>query len=236
MTTDVAGRPTWVLLHGTPMTPAVWDDVAVVLATAGPVAAPDLSHRVGEPADQTSHAHRLLGELAGTGPLHVVGHSFGGQVAIELAIAAPDRVRSLAIVCSRDTPFRAFAQAASTLRASPRIDPDPTLARWFTASQLRADGAVVRYARTCLLDADPVAWADDLDAIATYDRSDAVAHLTMPMTLIAAHDDRVATVAAMTALADRAADATLHVVDGSHLSPFTDPDDLGRRLLAGVPA
>ena len=73
-------QPTWLLLHGTPLTPQVWDEVGALLATTRPVVAPALP-----PGIQTDSARRLLASLEDThSPLHVVGHSFGGQVAIEV--------------------------------------------------------------------------------------------------------------------------------------------------------
>jgi pimeloyl-ACP methyl ester carboxylesterase len=78
---------------------------------------------------------------------------------------------------------------------------------------------------------DPELWADDVDAIAVYDRSAAVGALTMPVTLIAAELDRVATVAAMTELAGRLANAALTVLPGAeHMTPFVEPDALAGLL------
>jgi pimeloyl-ACP methyl ester carboxylesterase len=39
----------------------------------------------------------LLEQLEGGGPAHVVGHSYGGLVALQAALAAPDRIRSLTL-------------------------------------------------------------------------------------------------------------------------------------------
>lgn len=43
--------------------------------------------------------------------------SRAGQVAIDFALLAPRRAQTLTVVCSRDTPFPAFAAAAARLRA-----------------------------------------------------------------------------------------------------------------------
>lgn len=100
----------WLLLHGTPLDPAVWDAVRRELGDP-PVCAPDL-RLVAAGEDQAAlaaRAHEALDAARlGSAPVHVVGHSFGGQVALEFALAFPERVASLGIVCSRDTPFPAL--------------------------------------------------------------------------------------------------------------------------------
>src|SRR3979411_3371472 len=48
-------------------------------------------------ADQASHA-RLLLEHLGISRAHVVGHSSGGSIALQLALDAPDLVKSLALL------------------------------------------------------------------------------------------------------------------------------------------
>jgi pimeloyl-ACP methyl ester carboxylesterase len=79
--------------------------------------------------------------------LIVVGHSFGGQVALELALLAPQRVRRLIIVCSRHTPFPAFARRARAVSSGEPVDIDAGMRHWFTPRELATDGAAVRYAR-----------------------------------------------------------------------------------------
>jgi pimeloyl-ACP methyl ester carboxylesterase len=48
-------------------------------------------------ADQAKDARRLLAAL-GVKRAHVVGHSYGGAIALQLALDAPDVVRSLALL------------------------------------------------------------------------------------------------------------------------------------------
>ena len=223
----------WVLLHGTPLTPAAWDGVAARLRPRGHVLCP-----VATPAADADDAPAELAAWLASAQsglpdrMHVVGHSFGGQVALDLALLAPGRVRALTLICSRDTPFPAFAAAAAALRRGHPVDPDAALGRWFTVAELRGNGPVVRYARCCLQQADRWSWAAALEAIACYDRSDRVADISVPVTLIAAELDQVSTPAAMSALAGRLPRASLAVLPGAaHMSPFTDPAALARLIL-----
>jgi pimeloyl-ACP methyl ester carboxylesterase len=222
----------WLLLHGTPLTPEVWDGVAAYLAPSGPVTCPDITPG-GEAPDLTGTlAARVVaqvGELPGR--LHVVGHSFGGQVALDFALLAPQRVASLTLVCSRDTPFPPFAAVAARLRDGDPVDAGAALARWFTPAELDRGGPVVSYARRCLEQADRRSWAAALDAIAQYDRTDRTGSIQAPATLIAAGLDPVSTPEAMSAMAARLPRATLRVLPGAaHMSPFTDPAALAQLI------
>jgi pimeloyl-ACP methyl ester carboxylesterase len=215
----------WLLLHGTPLTPEVWDGVTPFLASSGPVWCPDITPP-GEARDLPGTlAARLAAKVAERpGRLHVVGHSFGGQVALDFALLDPQRVASLTLVCSRDTPFPAFAAAAARLRDGEPVDPGAALGRWFTPAELDRDGPVVSYARRCLEQADRRSWAAALDAIARYDRADRTGSLQVPVTLIAAELDQVSTPAVMSALADRLPQASLRILPGAaHMTPFDDP-------------
>jgi pimeloyl-ACP methyl ester carboxylesterase len=215
----------WLLLHGTPLTPRVWDGVAGYLRAGGPVWCPDVRPAAGSRGAQAALAAHLASAAERfPGPLHVVGHSFGGQVAIDFTLLVPQRVQTLTLICSRDTPFPAFAAAAARLRHGDRVDVGAALGRWFTAPELRAGGPVVTYARRCLQQADRASWAAALEAIAGYDRAGRVGSIAVPVTLIAAGLDQVSTPAAMSALAGRLLRPALQVLPGAaHMSPFSDP-------------
>jgi pimeloyl-ACP methyl ester carboxylesterase len=223
----------WLLLHGTPLTPAVWDGVAARLTGSGTVLSPAITP-AGDARDaQGALAARLAAEAARpTGRLHVVGHSFGGQVALDFALLVPQQVATLTLLCSRDTPFPAFADAATRLRGGAPVDADAALGRWFTPADLDRGGPVVSYARRCLQQPDRRSWAAALDAIARYDRAGRTASIRIPATLIAAELDQVSTPAAMSALASRLPRATLQILPGAaHMTPFTDPAALAELIL-----
>jgi len=137
----------------------------------------------------------------------------------------------LTLLCSRDTPFPAFAAGARQREGEP-VDADAALSRWFTAAELDRGGPVLSYARRCLQRADRRSWAAAPDAIARYDRAGRTASIRVPVTLIAAELDQVSTPAAMSALASRLPGANLHLLPGAaHMTPFTDPAALAQMIL-----
>lgn len=161
----------------------------------------------------------------------VVGHSFGGQIAIDLALLRPQQVRSLTILCSRDTPFPAFAQTAEAVRAGRPPTVEVSLERWFTAEEVWAASPAVQEARRELECASPGDWAAALDAIAAFDRSRRSAELTMPVALMAAGGDAVSAPTVMEEMAARIPRARFAVhSDWMHMSPFVDPSALAGLL------
>lgn len=223
----------FLLLHGTPLSPQVWDGVRAELTA--PTIAPDLTELIEtRPRGclQTEVAAAVLAALPDD-DMVVVGHSFGGQVAIELALLAPERLARLVVVCSRHTPFPAFADGARAVRASRPVDIDAGLRRWFTLPELGAGGPAVEYVRRQLETAPRAPWAASLDAVATYDRTSSVGRITAPTSLFAGGLDEVAAPAAMEKLAAALPRADLEVVSAwAHMSPFADPAAFAARLMA----
>ena len=108
MAVDVAGHgPVVVLLHGMARSSETWRYVIPLLATRFTVVAPDLlghgaSAKPGGEYSLGSHANavRDLLALLGHERATLVGHSFGGGVAMQLAYQYPERCQRLVLVCS----------------------------------------------------------------------------------------------------------------------------------------
>jgi pimeloyl-ACP methyl ester carboxylesterase len=99
-----SAQPAWVLLHGLAVSHRYLMPTAAAL-TGSPAYVPDLPgfglsgkpSRVFDPAD---HAHTIAAwmDAAGIAEAHVLGNSFGCQVAVELAVRRPDLVAALVLV------------------------------------------------------------------------------------------------------------------------------------------
>jgi haloacetate dehalogenase len=97
------------LLHGVPQTAATWGPLITELAKDRVVIAPDLKGLGASEAKGPYDIATLVGELAALvlhevdGPVDVVGHDWGGSLALGLAGARPDLVRRLVVMSA---PYR----------------------------------------------------------------------------------------------------------------------------------
>jgi pimeloyl-ACP methyl ester carboxylesterase len=99
--------PDVLLLHGLGGTRASLFETAAALSRRYRVHAPDLpgfgssSKPARAPYNARWYAEAMLGlmDAQDIGRAHVVGNSMGGRVAIEMGLSAPDRVRSLGLLC-----------------------------------------------------------------------------------------------------------------------------------------
>ena len=114
-TSDGSGTPV-LLLHGVPETSSCWERLAPRLADGRRVLAPDLPGLGGStytgPYDVASLAAELAALIETEVPgqrVDVVGHDWGGSLALGLAGARPDLVRRLVVVNApyRQVPLRA---------------------------------------------------------------------------------------------------------------------------------
>lgn len=226
-----AGEP-YVLLHGSPLDQHAWDGIVPLLATGARVITYDLrghgtaasAPRARSRDDFVDDLVMLLDQLE-IKKVHLLGHSFGGQIAQLFAARLAGRTRRLTLLCTRATPFPPFSDAASVLEQNGLPDPAPVLARWFPPEAITADTAPVRYARSCLLKADPAVWASEFRMIAEYDGRNALRAITAPTSVIAAEHDHVASPEAMKDMAGLLRKARFHLLEGSyHLAPLLDAE------------
>lgn len=95
-----------ILLHGSNGHGADMAPLAAALAEFEPVA-PDLLGHGGRPVPERLRLDDMVDDLGawiearGLGPSHLVGYSFGGHVALGLALRAPERVLSVTAIATR---------------------------------------------------------------------------------------------------------------------------------------
>lgn len=189
-------------------------------------------------ADYAADAAGLLQHLGWDRTL-VVGVSFGGMVAQELAIRRPDLVDRLVLCC---TSSGGAGQASFPLHELAAVPPELRRRRQLAISDTRFDErwqdshpeeAAVVLTRMAEADAataareaaDPEAALGarrQLEARRGHDTYDRLAQITAPTLVAAGRFDGIAPVANSQALVERIADARLQVFEGGHLFLLQD--------------
>lgn len=246
------GEPV-LLVHGFGSSGYTWRFVAPELAAAGyRVVIPDLygfgwSDRPEEPFDYTPAGQavmvRLLMDRLGIERAHLVGHSFGGGVALKTWEAAPDRVRSLALV----------ATTLPTISRAPNADfrfYRPLaylgvrllgLTRWFVRAALERSVFDPAFVTDELVDAyrarlglvGPAGRYDSLTRPIPRERLEiTLSEVDAPVLLVWGEDDRLIPIKHGRRAAGLFPDATLVVYpDTGHLVMEERPERLTGRLL-----
>ena len=102
---DADAKPTVIALHCSGATRSEWRQLERTLGNRFSLIAPDLIGSGGTAHWTGAHAFSLSDEAAqivriidaATGPVHLVGHSYGGSVALRAAIERPVRIASMTL-------------------------------------------------------------------------------------------------------------------------------------------
>lgn len=164
-----------------------------------------------------------LADHVGWDRFRVVGISFGGMVAQELAVTAPERVERLALLC---TSPGGPGLASYPLQDLVGTEVDPTIMDdRFTPAWL-ADhpiDAVIAEAFTGAFSAPTPGFLAQLDARRRHDVLDRLSRVTCPTYVAAGRHDGIAPLANSEAIVRAVPTAELHVYDGGHLFIIQDP-------------
>ncbi|MGX1134552.1 3-oxoadipate enol-lactonase/4-carboxymuconolactone decarboxylase [Streptomyces glaucescens] len=210
---------------------ALWDKVAPELSAGHRVIRWDLPGHGGSAAGLIK-AGATVGDLAalvlaladslGVERFAYAGVSLGGAVGLHLAAHRPERLSSLAVICSSAhfNGSRPWEERAALVRREGLAGlADGADARWFTPGFTVPE--LVRDHR----EADPEAYAACCDALAAFDLRDRLAGIGVPTLLIAGRDDPATPPAHLREIADAVPDATLVEIPGaSHLAPAERPE------------
>lgn len=221
------------LMNGGLMTIASWGPIAEDLGRVFPVITFDFRGMLLSPGTppRALDGHiddvvRLLDHLQVAG-VHAVGTSFGAEVAILLAAARPDRVRSLALVTATERTTDEMWTAGERLREACRqaaaggdggVVLDLLLPAAFSPQYLQ-DQAQIMIKRRQQYAAMPRAWFEGLDvllgSLKDLDMRPALARIGCPTLVVSAELDQTFPPAHSRALASAVRGARLETVPGS---------------------
>ncbi|MFF3131468.1 bifunctional 3-oxoadipate enol-lactonase/4-carboxymuconolactone decarboxylase PcaDC [Streptomyces mirabilis] len=209
---------------------ALWDKVAPELSATHRVVRWDLPGHGGSapdligPGATVGHLAALVLGLAdslGIERFAYAGVSLGGAVGLHLAVHHPERVTSLAVICSSahfngSKPWEERAELVR--REGLAALAENANSRWFTP------GFTVPRLIEDHRNADPEAYAACCDALAAFDLRDRLPEISVPTLLIAGRQDPATPPAHLREIADAVASATLVELPGaSHLAPAQCP-------------
>lgn len=211
----------------------MWDRQIPELTRQWRVVRFDLPGHGGAPAHPfTSVAElgdRLLATLdeLGVQRFGYAGCSIGGAVGIDLALRAPHRVASLALVAAspRFGSADEFRQRGVIVRTN-GLEPMARTApeQWFTPAFRAAQPAIVEWAVQMVRTTDPGCYIGACEALAVFDVREALGRIGVPALVLVGSEDQVTGPAEARTLVAGIADAPLAVVPGaSHLAPVEQP-------------
>ncbi|MFD4623614.1 3-oxoadipate enol-lactonase [Streptomyces sp. NPDC058475] len=210
---------------------ALWDKVAPELSVTHRVIRWDLPGHGGSAAELIGPGATVadladlvlaLADSLGVDRFAYAGVSLGGAVGLQLAVHHPERLDSLAVICSSAhfNGSKPWEERAETVRREGLAALAETAnARWFTPGFTVPE--LVEDHRT----ADPEAYAACCDALAAFDIRDRLETIEAPTLLIAGREDPATPPAHLREIADAVPGASLTEIAGaSHLAPAERPE------------
>ncbi|WP_327373384.1 alpha/beta fold hydrolase [Streptomyces sp. NBC_01216] len=184
------------------------------------------AHPFGSVAELGDRVLATLDEL-GVGRFGYAGSSIGGAVGLDLALRAPHRLASLALVATSPrfgTPDeyhrRGVIVRANGLEPMARSAPE----WWFTPGFAAAQPAIVEWAVQMVRTTDPGCYVAACEALAVFDVREALGRVGVPALVVVGEEDQVTGPAEARTLVAGIPDARLAVVPGaSHLTPVEQP-------------
>lgn len=239
--------PAVVLVHGVGLQKAVWSPQMDALEAGHDVVAMDMPGHGGsslppEAPRLSDYAEAVLALLDGLGiaRAHVVGHSMGALVALEFALAHPDRVNGVvavnAVFCRTSAQRAAIAARVDELDDGRNLpDCSGTLARWFGSPVPAHLAAAADHTEALLGDIDPIGYARTYRLFAQSDAEHGgrLAKLAVPALFVTGAEDPNSTPAMSEAMARLAPRGRLVVMpEVRHMLPLTHVEAFDAELRA----
>jgi pimeloyl-ACP methyl ester carboxylesterase len=237
---DEGPGPAVVLLHGFPLSRAMWKEQVTGIGSSYRLIVPDLRGHGDSPApdgvytmdEMADDVIELLDTLSLDVPVVVGGLSMGGYVALSLVSRYPARVRGLMLMDTRagaDSPDAAQKreETAQAVIAAGNAGPvvESMVPRLFAKRTLEERPERVAFLREVMERNTPRGIAGALRGMACRpDRRGDLANISVPTLVLVGEEDVVTPPAEAQALADAISGSHLEVIPyGGHLAPYENP-------------
>ncbi len=246
-TSEGSGDPV-LMLPSLGSTHRMWDPQMPALASGHEVIRVDLRGHGESPVtpgpctmtDLTDDVLAVL-DARGLAAVHVVGLSLGGMVGLQMAVDHPQRVRSLALMCTsaRLGPRQAWLDRAAIVRAhGTTAVARSVVGRWLTPDYAAAHADETDAFLRMVAGTPAEGYASACEAIADHDLVAELPRVAAPTLAIAGRDDPAIPLEHVQLIADAVPDADfLEVAPAAHLANWeraTEVNTALRTHLAGV--
>ena len=170
-------------------------------------------------------------ELERTGlatlPVHFAGISLAGGVALQLGLEHAETFTSVAVVCSaaKIGQSAAWEERAALVRSQgTEALVDGSVARWFAPDFPATHHDVVEQLKQALRGTDDASYALLCETLISFDLSDRLGEITLPVLVIAGEEDTVTTADDAAAIGTGVDRSAVHILaDAAHQAPTEKP-------------
>lgn len=234
-----------VMLHPVGMDLTLWDNQIAALQKYHDVIALDLPGHglTGQIEGEHSFYNfsivvsNFIDSLSLATPVHLVGTSFGGMVAQEVAVNRPDLVRSLALIGTACTFLEAgreiLRERAEFVRNNDMVALAPlSLARWFTPEFSAARPDIIDRITKLLYIQDAFYHGSMWDIVSSLDTQSRLMELSIPALIVVGDKDTSTPLSAAQVLAESLKTDNIHIINNSsHLTILDSPEAVNELLL-----
>lgn len=168
---------------------------------------------------------------------HIAGVSIGGMIAIRAARRAPERISSLAVLCSAAVyePQGWIERARSVRQAGLEPMVPFVMDRWFTPDFRRRQARIVAGYADMLRSIDPEAYAVGCDVLASADVRGDLPEVSASTVVVGGGGDIATPPGEQRFIARSIAGARLEIIPGvGHLAPVAAPVEVARIVAANA--
>lgn len=246
--TDQGAGPVVVLLHGFPLSRAMWTEQVKALSASHRVIAPDLRGHGESPAPDGAYTMESMADdvvelLDGLGindSVALGGLSMGGYVSLALALKYPDRVRALMLLDTKaeaDSPEAADAREKSAREVLEAGNPgsvvEAMVPKLFAEATIKGNPALVDSFRSLMNKTPAAGVAGALRGMAVRpDQTGRLGEIKVPSLVIVGEHDAITPPEGARNMAAALPASQFEVIPGAgHLSPRENPEAVNAVIL-----